>query len=144
MKENLSESLQDYIEAIYKVLLEKPVCRITDIKDILNVTKASIVHAVSILKEKELINKERYGYITLTEKGNRIAKKYYKKYLIIKEFLMEFLNVNEEEANTIACGIEHHVNQSHIKKLENMINNAKKNPELLKNLTRVEKYDKIK
>lgn len=108
MNEALSESMQDYLEAIYMVLLDKPVCRITDIQKILHVSKPSIVNAVSQLKEKGLINKEKYGYITLTRSGEKKSKRLYRKHTSIRRFLMNLFDINTDRANSIACEIEHH------------------------------------
>lgn len=108
MKNTLSESMQDYLEAIYMVLLDKPVCRITDIQNILHVSKPSIVNAVSQLKEKGLINKEKYGYITLTRSGEKTSKRLYRKHTSIRRFLINLFDINTDRANSIACEIEHH------------------------------------
>lgn len=108
MNKKLSESLQDYLEAIYMVILDKPVCRITDIQKLLHVSKPSIVNAVSLLKDKGLVNKEKYGYITLTEAGEKTSKRLYKKHTSIRRFLLNLFYIDRKRANSIACEIEHH------------------------------------
>lgn len=114
----LSMSLEDYIEAIYMVLEKNPVCRVTDITNILGVSKPSIVNALTILKKDKLINQEKYGYIELTEEGRRVAKKLYEKHSAIRRFLISLFELDYKDANEIACKIEHVVPERVIKRME--------------------------
>jgi len=111
-------SLEDYIEAIYMVLEKNPVCRVTDITNILGVSKPSIVNALTILKKDKLINQEKYGYIELTEEGRRVAKKLYEKHSAIRRFLISLFELDYKDANEIACKIEHVVPERVIKRME--------------------------
>ena len=127
----LSESLQDYLESILIVLQKKPVCRITDIQKIMNVSKPSIVNAVSILKDKSLVNKEKYGYITLTDKGKERAEYLYKKHVSIRKFLCTLFNLEKSKSDTIACGIEHHLDMKLIDQMNIITDNIKSHPDII-------------
>ncbi len=133
-KLQLSESLQDYLEAIFVVLKDKPVCRITDIQKILHFSKPSIVNAVSILKEKKLIDKQKYGYITLTDIGKKEASNIYYKHIAIKELLINLFDFDKESANALACEIEHHFCKKTVQIMKTMTENIKKHPNLKKRL----------
>ncbi len=130
----LSESLQDYLEAIFIVIQDKPVCRITDIQKIINVSKPSIVNALSILKEKKLINQQKYSYITLTDNGKKEASNIYCKHLAIKELLINLFDFDKKSANTLACEIEHHFCKKTVQIMKTMTENIKKHPNLKKKL----------
>ena len=52
--EKLSISLEDYIEEIYIQVLQNGHAKVTDIANKLNVKKASVSGALSILSEKNL------------------------------------------------------------------------------------------
>ncbi|HAF07797.1 MAG: metal-dependent transcriptional regulator [bacterium] len=119
----LSKSLEDYIEAIYIASEGKNFCRVKDIQKVLNVSKPSIVNALSILKEEGLIVQEKYGYVSLTKDGERKAKNVYKKHKIITEFVEKIFEVENVDAQKIACEIEHIVDKNIYERMEKISKN---------------------
>ncbi len=83
----MTQSLEDYLEAIYLLSIEKKFTRIKDISDRLSVSKPSVVQAIRELKEKNLLNQEKYGYIELTKTGIEKAQQIFNKHVLIKKFL---------------------------------------------------------
>ena len=73
--EKLSFSLEDYIEEIYNQVLRNGQAKVTAIADALNVKKASVTGALNTLAEKKLVNYAPYSPVTLTNEGEKIAKK---------------------------------------------------------------------
>ena len=114
---NLSESLEDYLEAIYLLAKQDKVARSKDIADKLNVAKSSVTGALRQLADRELINYKPYGYITLTEKGKEVAQWVSKKHGIIEAFLVEVLAVSPDLAEVAACKVEHAFGQDIISKI---------------------------
>ncbi|MBA7608822.1 HTH-type transcriptional regulator MntR [subsurface metagenome] len=114
---NLTSSLEDYLEAIWMTSLKKKVVRVKDIVEHLGVKAASVVEAMSNLREKGFYIQEKYGYIELTPNGNKIAKNIYKKHKILSRFLKEVLDVEKETAADDACRIEHHVSKKTLNKI---------------------------
>lgn len=88
--EKLSVSLEDYIEEIYNQVLKNGQAKVTAIAETLNVKKASVTGALNILSEKKLINYAPYSPITLTSKGEKIAKNILIKHENLSEFLWKF------------------------------------------------------
>ena len=119
----LTKSLEDYLEAIKILSLDKKVVRVKDISELLNVKSASVVNALNILKGKGYIKQEKYGYIELTEKGNKEAKRILKKHKIIFKFLTGILNVSKESAEKDACKIEHIISKETFEKLVKFLEN---------------------
>ena len=76
---DLTQSQEDYLEAIYNEVLAKSSAKVTDISNILGVKKASVTGALNILVSKKLINYSPYSSITLTPKGEALAKEIFKK-----------------------------------------------------------------
>ena len=103
----LSESLEDYLEAIYNEILKKNEAEVTDISNILNVKKASVTGALISLKNKGLINYEPYSAITLTKLGEKLAADIIQKHKVMSEFLENILNLPKDEAIENACKMEH-------------------------------------
>ena len=103
----LSESLEDYLEAIYNEVKLKWEAKVTDISNILNVKKASVTGALISLKNKKLINYEPYSSITLTKEGERLAAEIIERHTVMCEFLENILNLPKDEAIENACKMEH-------------------------------------
>jgi|DewCreStandDraft_4_1066084.scaffolds.fasta_scaffold02536_11 DtxR family Mn-dependent transcriptional regulator len=114
---NLSQSMEDYIEAIHILEKNNKVARVTDVGKELNVKKASVVAALNYLKSINVITHEHYGYITLTRKGKEIAERIYRKHKILYDFLSNTLNVDKARAKVEACAIEHALSEDTIEKL---------------------------
>ncbi len=103
----LSESLEDYLEAIYNEIKLKGEAKVTDISNILNVKKASVTGALINLKNKGLINYEPYSSITLTKSGEKHAAEIIERHMVMCEFLENILNLSKDEAIENACKMEH-------------------------------------
>ena len=113
----LSSSLEDYIEAIYILKKDKGFARVSEIANFLNVKMSSVNFALKTLSKKELIVHKNYGYIFLTKKGEREAKRVYSRHIILKRFFEEILGVNKRKAEIDACKIEHHISRETLNKL---------------------------
>lgn len=111
-----SESLEDYLEAIY--MLGGKDVRSVDLANHLHISKASVNRAVNTLIENKLVQKELYGDISLTKQGEKYSQKVLEKHLLIKKFLIEILHVSPEIANNEACGIEHNISEDTASKLK--------------------------
>ncbi|MCX7821285.1 MAG: metal-dependent transcriptional regulator [Brevinematales bacterium] len=113
----MTQSLEDYLEAIYILCLDKKVARIKDISEKLAVSKPSVIQAIKELKNENLLIQEPYGYIELTSSGLEKAKQILKKHNILKKFLEEILGVSTENAEKDACKIEHIISEETFTKI---------------------------
>ena len=102
----MTASQEDYLKSIYILILHKNEARVTDIADYLQVSKASVNRALKSLKELGLVDYETYGEIKLTEKGKEEATNIIKKHNVLKAFLIQILNVNNETAEEEAKKME--------------------------------------
>ncbi|MDO4476856.1 MAG: metal-dependent transcriptional regulator [Clostridia bacterium] len=103
----LTASLEDYLEIIYILQQGDSGVGITDISRELKISKPSVTKAIGILRSEELVIQEKYGKITLTEKGVLAAEEVYKKHKILSKFINKVLGVNERTAEIDACKMEH-------------------------------------
>lgn len=101
------ESREMYLETILLLRKRKGQVRSIDIARELNFSKPSVSRAVGILKDDEFILIDSYGFIELTEKGEKKAKDIYEKHKAVKTFLIEIIKVSPEIAEEDACRIEH-------------------------------------
>ena len=113
----LTQSKEDYLEAILVISLEKKWVRVSDLADYLGVKMSSVAAGVRFLAEKELVNHEKYGYIELTREGVRVAKQIYDRHKTLYKFLRDFLGLSEPVAWRDACRMEHILDAKTMKRL---------------------------
>jgi len=107
MDQDLSPTLEDYLEAIYRIEREQRVARPRDISRAQNVAGSTVTAALQSLAEKGLINYEPYELITLTDEGRERAEELAIRHRIIRDFLENVLGLEAERADATACGMEH-------------------------------------
>ena len=103
----LSASLEDYLEAIFNLAGESNVARSKNIAKLLGVSKSSVTGALRILKEKGLANYKPYDFVTLTEDGRIAAAEVLRKHNILKTFFVNVLGIEIDTAQQAACKAEH-------------------------------------
>ena len=103
----LTESMEDYLEAIYEIGREKHAVRVRDVALKLGVTMPSVTVALKNLEARGLIRHERYEYIELTDSGFAQAVRIATRHHTILTFLTEVIGADRSAAEAEACGIEH-------------------------------------
>ncbi len=107
VRSDLSASQEDYLEAIYHVIEDKLVARSKDLVQRLGVNSSSVTQALKILSEKQLINYEPYGVVTLTPDGESRALDVIRRHKALRDFFVRILHVDETVAEDAACRMEH-------------------------------------
>ena len=65
----MQESGEMYLETIYRLSQSLPVVRSIDVSEYIGYSKPSVSRAIGILKKQEFITVDKFGAITLTDKG---------------------------------------------------------------------------
>ncbi|MCP4024129.1 MAG: metal-dependent transcriptional regulator [Desulfobacteraceae bacterium] len=120
-KLTLSESLEDYLETILELQATNTVARSKDIAAKLDIKRGSVTGMLKKLAANDLINYEPYGYVTLTPKGEKIAKEIEKRHTILKDFLFRMVGIAEKKAEAAACHMEHAMDKTTFNKLAKFI-----------------------
>jgi len=120
-KNQLSENLEDYLEIILRLQTEKTVARSKDIADKLNIKRGSVTGMLKKLAEKNFINYEPYGYVTLTPEGRKIASEIDRRHIFLRDFFHRILKVDEETSDRTACQMEHAMNKQTFKKFRDFV-----------------------
>ena len=102
----MTQSLEDYLEAIYILIKEKKLACVRDVAKTLDVKMPSVVKAIHELKSLELVVQEPYSPIGLTEKGRRVAMTVLGRHTLLRRVL-ETLGVSRRTADMDACRMEH-------------------------------------
>ena len=102
----MTQSLEDYLEAVYVLIEERRPAQVRDVARMLSVKMPSVVKAIRELKKLGLVTQEPYANIELTTKGGRVARLVLDRHRLIRKFLMQ-LGVSRRNADKDACVMEH-------------------------------------
>lgn len=119
----VSPAQEDYLERILFIRKKNGTVRVTDLAAEMNISKPSVNKAINTLKAQGLVDHEKYGLLSLTHKGEQLAKNIEKRHMVVKKFLFEVLKVEEEKAEKEACFIEHGISLDTIEKLSQYLDN---------------------
>ena len=112
-----TENTEDYLEIIADLLNTKGEARIVDIASKLDIAQATANKTIQRLQNQGFIKKEPYRSIFLTLKGQEVASVSKKRHIIVLTFLKN-LGLDARTAEADAEGIEHHVSDKTLKKIE--------------------------
>lgn len=113
----IRESAEDYLEAILRLSRQGEGVRSIDVATMLGVSKPSVSHAMKLLREDGYIAMDRYGTITLLDKGAEIANNIYERHRVLSQML-ESIGVSKETALADACKMEHDISQETFEKIK--------------------------
>ena len=112
-----TENTEDYLEIIADLLNTKGEARIVDIANKLDIAQATANKTIQRLQNQGFVKKEPYRSIFLTLKGQEVASVSKKRHIIVLTFLKN-LGLDARTAEADAEGIEHHVSDKTLKKME--------------------------
>lgn len=118
-KKILTNAMEDYLEMIYRMHLEKGNTHIKDLATSLNVRASSVTKMMNRLKSQKLINFEKYGLITLSEDGIIYGKYLLYRHEILVRFL-KFLNKENYKLEQVEK-IEHFVDSITVQNIETLM-----------------------
>jgi len=127
MKKRLSESMEDYLEIIYRLEKKKGFARTSDISSFFGHKPSSVTGMLQKLDEQALVNYEKYRGVTLTAKGKQLAKDVSRRHETLVSFL-KVLGIDKEIAEEDACRIEHAVHKETIERLRKFVSFVQKAP----------------
>ena len=107
MTEQLTESLEDYLEAIAELIEVEGHAHAKEIAAKLNVKMPSVTGALRQLEKMGCIVYNTHYPVQLTEKGRLIAEDVIHHHGVLKKFFSEILGLPLEKASETACRLEH-------------------------------------
>lgn len=116
----VTTSMEDYLEMIYRLRTDAGPVRIKDLAENLHVKPSSASKMVSNLKSCGFAAFEKYGLILLTEKGLSLGEYLLFRHEVLNRFFC-FLNETEDELEQVEK-IEHFVDYRTVRNLEQFLN----------------------
>tara|TARA_B100000579_G_scaffold368050_1_gene328741 strand:- start:90 stop:485 length:396 start_codon:yes stop_codon:yes gene_type:complete len=112
-----TENTEDYLELIAELLNTKGEARIVDIAENLGIAQATANKTIQRLQSQGYIKREPYRSIFLTFKGQKIASYSKKRHITVYSFLLS-IGLDKKTAAEDAEGIEHHVSDKTLKRMD--------------------------
>ena len=124
----LTPSVEDYLERIYELIQEKGYARVIDIASSLGIKSSSVTKMIKKLDEQEFLVYEKYRGLTLTPKGESIAKGVKSRHKKLEEFL-GILGVEDTTVQKDIEGLEHYLSPETLKCIHDFVEFVQDNPE---------------
>lgn len=116
-KDHRQETAEDYVELVYQLIKETGEARVAVIADRLGVSQVTVSQTLKRLHRDGLVIAEPYREVLLTEEGREMAQASLERHRIVHSFLLA-LGVSERTAANDAEGIEHHVSQETLARMD--------------------------
>lgn len=127
----LTPTMEDYLEMIYRQCKQKGYTRTSRLAELLNVQAPSATRMIQKLADLDLLDYEKYGIIKLTPRGNQMGQYLLDRHNIIEQFLLN-LGVSPDSLLPETELIEHNISFNTLEIIHSFNCFLAENPELLK------------
>ncbi|PSP57368.1 metal-dependent transcriptional regulator [Halobacteriales archaeon QH_7_66_36] len=121
---------RQYLKAIYLIQesMDGPAAT-GDIADTVGVSPASANEMIGKLEERDLADHEKYKGVSLTDEGIARARDALETYCIIERFLVEVLEVDDEQFRAEARQLESVIDETVAERLDTIIDRSEQCPD---------------
>jgi DtxR family Mn-dependent transcriptional regulator len=104
--------MEDYLKAIHELQREEgsPVST-SRIAEYLDVTPPTVTSMMEKLAERELVNREKYKGVELTDEGETVAIEIIRHHRLLESFLVDQLDYEWTQVHEEADVLEHHISE---------------------------------
>lgn len=121
--------MEDYLKAIYTLHgKNNGSVSTSEIAEYLDVTSPTVTNMLENLKERGLIEYEKYKGARLTDEGLTIALEVIRHHRLIESYLTEHLDYEWSEVHDEADALEHHISEEFEQKIAKKLNNPTVDP----------------
>lgn len=110
-KTELTESIEEYTEGIYRLQEEIGEVSTGDIAKYMSVAPASVTTMLKRMAELGLVEHTPYQGVRLTEKGEVLSISLLRKHRLLERMLVDFLELPWDDVHDLACKLEHYISE---------------------------------
>lgn len=125
---SLSQSVEDYLKAIYLLEIDGVVATTNNIAESLSVSSASVTNMFKKLAKLQLINHKSYRGAELTEAGEKIALEVIRHHRLLELYLKEMMGYSWDQVHDEAEKLEHHISEQFEDKIAELLNDPTHDP----------------
>ena len=125
----ISATVEEYLEAIYRLEEKKGSAKTGDLAKELNVTLGTITNTIENMEKQNLVIHKPYKGVKLTKKGRKLALDVVRRHRLSERLLTDILRLEWSKAHDAACKLEHAIADKDIlKPLEEALGKPKTCP----------------
>lgn len=124
----ISNSIQDYLKAIYRLAEAQESVSTTSIAVAMDVAPASVTNMVKRLAEMKLVRHTPYYGVELTPSGRKIALEVIRHHRLLEAYLKEALGYSWDAVHAEAEKLEHHISEEFEDKIAASLGNPTHDP----------------
>jgi DtxR family Mn-dependent transcriptional regulator len=106
-RNDITHSAAHYLMAIDALREEFGYARVTDVADMLEVSRGAASMSLTQLKKRGWVKEDPHRFLLLTDEGRFMAQLVERNFQILSQFFQEVLKVPKEVALADACKMEH-------------------------------------
>jgi DtxR family Mn-dependent transcriptional regulator len=127
-KHELTESIEEYTEGIYRLQEELEVVSTNDIARYMCVAAPSVTTMLKKLTDLGLVDHTPYKGVHLTEKGEALSIALLRKHRLVERMLVDFLELPWDDVHELACKLEHYISEDVADRIAKALNYPKTCP----------------
>lgn len=130
MIENLTQSIEDYLKAIYELTIDEDRALTNDLAEFLEVTPASVSGMVKKLAitTPPLVEYQKHRGVVLTDEGQKVALETLRHHRLLELFLHQILGYPWDEVHDEADRLEHVISEKFEDQIAIALNNPNHDP----------------
>jgi DtxR family Mn-dependent transcriptional regulator len=121
MTEHITPNMEMYLKTILEIASDGEAPRVKAIAQRLGVTMPSVSGAVESLQSRGLVEHNPYGAVKLTHEGEKRAREVKTRNDLLYRFLLDVLQLPQEQASTEACELEHVVSEQTLERISSFL-----------------------
>src|SRR6056297_165798 len=124
-----SQSIEDYLKAIYKLqTLKEGGVSTSELAKEMGVANASVTNMVKRLSKLGMVDYQSYYGTTLTKSGEKIALEMIRHHRLLELYLKEMLGYSWDEVHEEAEKLEHYISEQFEDKISELLNHPTVDP----------------
>ncbi len=126
----LSNTEENYLKVIFNLSSQKRAKKLgtNEIAEVMEVAPATVTNMLKRLTEKGLVDYQKYGAISLSEDGRKLASNVIRKHRLWETFLYEKMEFTWDEVHEVAEQLEHIKSVKLINQLDKLLGYPKVDP----------------
>ncbi len=128
MRRVLSQSIEDYLKAIYILNTEGDGATTKNIANNLEVSSASVTNMIKKLDQSGLVEYTSYKGVVLTEAGKKIALEILRHHRLLELYLKEVMGYSWADVHDEAEKLEHHISEQFEDRIAEILKNPTHDP----------------
>lgn len=128
MRRELSQSVEDYLKAVYGLLETGQPATKSVIAERLGVSPASVTNMIKRLADMELVQHAAYRGVTLTDSGMQAALEVVRHHRLLETYLREVMGYSWDQMHDEAERLEHHISEEFESKIDEMLGHPTHDP----------------